>query len=102
MTLATSERVSAYTCMTCVFVGALVGVLIPGTKSSPPVHHGILGAIIAFELNYINVITTIGTVVLVYWLVTRKVRGRMAQVMYGALGFVSVRLILASISFYSK
>jgi hypothetical protein len=84
----------------CALVGAVVGFLVPAAKASSAQHPGILGNIIAFELNYINLIATVGTVWLLYYVFVRKVRGREALVMYGALGFVSVRLILASLRFF--
>ena len=102
MKTAVSNDILKYMCIVCALIGAFIGFLIPQTKAFPSQQSGIVAAIIAFELNYINLITTLGAVWLLYRLLSRKVRGREALVMYGALGFVSIRLILASLSFFHK
>lgn len=102
MKAAITRDVPKFVYVTCALVGAFVGFLIPNTKTLPPRNHGVVAAIIAFELNYINLITTIGVAWLFYWLFKRKTRGREAMVMYGALGFAMIRLMLASVSFLNK
>lgn len=74
--------------------GAFLAFLIPDRPGPVPHAGGVVGAMIRFELNYQNVIMTIGLLWLLYWLVMRKLRGQQAVVMYGALGFVVFRLAL--------
>ena len=81
------------------FVGAFIAFLLPETGTPIPHAHGMISSFIAFELTYMNLITSLGAVVLVYWLIKRKMSGREALVVYGALGFVSIKLILASLRF---
>jgi uncharacterized BrkB/YihY/UPF0761 family membrane protein len=97
-----SSRISGFVYVICAFVGALIGLMVPTTKDLPVQHHGILAAMIAFELNYLNLLTTLGAIWLFYWLLKRRVRPREAMVMYGGLGFVCVRLIFASVNFFHK
>jgi hypothetical protein len=98
----TSKEVPNYLLIACAFAGAFIGFLIPTARPGPPLHPGILSAVIAFELNYVNLITTFGAVVLVYWLVVRKVRGREAMIVCGGLGLVTVKLVLASLDYFRK
>jgi hypothetical protein len=102
MKIADSKDVPNYLLIVCAFAGAFVGFLMPGMSYIPPEHSGIIRALVAFELNYINLITTVGALVLLYWLLRRKVRGREALIACGALGLVSARLILASLSYLRK
>jgi hypothetical protein len=94
-----SNQVPKYLFIGCAFIGAFIGFMVPETRIPQPGHAGILSAFITFELNYINLITTVGAVVLVYWLLKRKARGREPMMIYGALGFVCVKLLLASLRF---
>jgi len=98
----TSNEVPQYLYLICVLVGAFVGFLIPETKTVPSANRGIVAAIIAFELNYLNLITTIGLALFAYLLFTRRVRGKEAMAMHGALGFAATRLIVASLGFLSR
>lgn len=81
------------------FVGALIAFLLPKAGEPVPHAHGMISAFVEFELNYMNLITSLGAVVLVYWVLKRKISGREALVVYGALGFVAIQLILASLRF---
>lgn len=80
-------------------VGAIVGFLLPDMHTSLPQHHGVVATIIAFELSYINLITTAGLLLLIYWLFVRRKRGRETPIMYGALGFAFVRLVVAVLKY---
>ena len=91
-----SSGISRYEVL-CASIGAFVGFLLPITHTLPPNHPGFIAAIIAFEMNRWNLITTLGALLLVYVLLKRKVRGREALVLYGGLGLVCVRLSLASL-----
>lgn len=84
---------SAYVLAT--LLGAFVGLILPKNTSYTHAHTGVVGAIIAFELDYLNLLTSIAGLWLVYWLFIHKVRGRQALVMYGGLGLVGARLITA-------
>jgi hypothetical protein len=96
------KDVPNYLFVACAFAGAFIGFLMPETNYIPPQHPGIVSALVAFELNYINFITTIGAVVLIYWILRRKIRGLEALIACGALGLVSVRLILSSLNYLRK
>ncbi len=97
-----SNHVPKYLFIGCGFIGAFVGFLMPEGKIPQPEHSGIISAFIRFELNYINFITTLGAAVLAYLLLKRKVSGRAAMIICGALGFACVRLLLASLSLVHK
>jgi hypothetical protein len=96
-----SNTIPRYAYILCTFAGALIGFMLPVTEIPQTEHAGILGAIIAFELNYLNLLTTIGAIWLIYLLSRRRVRGREALVTFGGLGFVAARLVVAaSLSFH--
>jgi hypothetical protein len=101
MKAAKSSGISPYYVI-CAFAGAFVGLVLPAANTATTDHSGILAAIIAFELNYLNLLTTLGAIWLLYWLVSRKVVGREGMVLYGGLGFVCVRLILAAVNFFHR
>ena len=61
--------------------------MLPAHKIPLPAHGGILWHIIAFEINYLNVLTAIGAISLIYLLSGRRFRGREALLIYGFLGF---------------
>ncbi len=85
------------------FAGAFLAFLLPEEARTPGPHaHGMMSAFIAFELNYMNLITSVGAVVLVYWLIKRRMSGRETLVVCAALGFVSIKLILASLRFVNS
>ncbi len=94
-----SKHISNSWLITCAFAGAFVGFLLPSAKVGLLEHSGRLASIIDFELGYLNLITTCGGAVLLYWLLTRKTRGAEGMIICGGLGFVSIRLLLASISY---
>src|SRR5579885_128408 len=73
-----SSGVPRYVYIICAVIGAFVGFLIPDAKTHTPVHAGVLGAVLAFELNYPNLFATVGLVWLLYWLVKGSVHGRQA------------------------
>lgn len=100
MKLEASSDASKGAYIVCVFVGAFIGFLIPKTKILPSQSPGILAAMIAFEINHTNLIMTLGAPLLLYWLLTRKVRGSQALVMSGALGLCAMQLLVASLSFF--
>ncbi len=102
MRMVASNHVPKYLLIGCTFIGAFIGFLMPEAKLPQPESSGIVSAIIRFELSYINFITTLGAGVLAYLLFKRKVSGRAAMILYGALGFVCVRLLLASLIFAHK
>lgn len=97
-----SNTIPRYAYILCTFAGALIGFMLPATETPRTEHAGILGSIIAFELNYLNLLTTIGAVWLIYLLSRRRARGRQALVMYGGLGFVGARLIVWFLVIYEK
>lgn len=81
----------------CAIAGAFVGFLMPNEPADIPQQGGIVNAIFRFEMNHINAIYSLGLIAIVYSLIKRKVAGRHALVIYGALGFVIIRLLLASL-----
>jgi hypothetical protein len=97
MERAASSNASKNAYIICAFVGAFIGFLVPETKTLPPQRPGIPAAMIAFEVNHSNLIMTLGALLLLYWLSTRKAHGPQALVMSGALGFCAVQLLLASL-----
>jgi hypothetical protein len=75
--------------------GGFLAFFIP-TKPGPMPHSGgLLGTVIRFEIDYTNLLMTIGLFWLLYWLLWRKIRGREAILMCGALAFVFVRLAIS-------
>jgi hypothetical protein len=101
-TSSTSNTIPRYAYILCTFAGALIGFMLPGTSIPWTTHAGILDSVIAFELNYLNLLSTIGAIWLIYLLSKRRFRGRQVLVIYGGLGLVGARLIVAAWFYFRK
>jgi len=98
--LINSKNPPGYLLVACTFVGAFIGLLLPGARSVAPVRYpGVLNAFISFQLNHESLIEIVGAVVLLYWLFAKKVNGPAAMIICGALGLILVKLTLASLLF---
>lgn len=91
-----SGQTAGYRQIVATLLGIFVGLILPKSSPGTYVDGGVIRAIIAFELNYVNLLTSIAALWLVYWLFMRKAQGREALVMYGGLGLVGARLIAAA------
>lgn len=99
---AMSGYIRKYELIIYFFIGASIGFLMPGGQIAPPAHRDIVSMLIALELNHINLISSLGAMGLVCWIIMRKTRGRETIIVYGALGFVVMRLLVSLVSLFAR
>lgn len=94
---AAANRRSASILVLCALAGAFAGSLLQWGGVTTPEHGGgIIAAVINFELNHTLLIDTLGTVWLLYWVVTRKMHRREAMILWGVFGFLLAQLALTT------
>jgi hypothetical protein len=82
--------------------GVFLAFLIPSTKPQLPEQSGIIGAVIAFELHYENLLTTIVAVWLSFVLLKQQIRPPRKLILCAGLGFAWARILLAVLSLIRK
>jgi hypothetical protein len=79
----------------CACTGAFVAFLTPEFTEQSIKHAGLLSSFFAFKIKYLDLLLFVAAGCVVYRLVIEKVRGREAMILFGGLGFIVIRLLLA-------